>query len=90
MRPRNMEVHMSMHAMPDYEPSQKNDCRGVSRRWQLGVLMLCVLLLVPVFVLLTLFVVKGDRLRAAVQEFSHRPASACRFESSWPQRGSAP
>ena len=41
---------MSMHAMPECEQSQKNGCRGVTRPWQFALLMLCVLLLVPVFV----------------------------------------
>ena len=41
---------MSRHPMPECERSQKNGCRGVSRPWQLAVLMLCVLLLVPAFV----------------------------------------
>ena len=50
MGARSKEAHMSMDAMPEGEPSQKNGCRGVNRPWWFAVLMLCVLLLVPAFV----------------------------------------
>lgn len=50
MGARSKEAHMSIHAMPECERSQNNGCRGVSRLWQLAVLMLCILLLAPAFV----------------------------------------